>query len=59
MTATLRQHREQWLNRVAAELLPEFKKLGSTDYPPFRVSCGFPSTGKRPVTRKKASTPTL
>lgn len=43
----LRQHREEWLHRVAVELLPEFKKMGAESYPPFRVSCGFPSTGKR------------
>ena len=43
----LLQHREQWLNRVAQLLLPTFKKLGAEAYPKFRVSCGFPSTGKR------------
>lgn len=40
--------REEWLNRVAALLLPEFTRVAGVDtYPRFRVSCGFPSTGKR------------
>lgn len=47
MKASTFKQREEWLNRVAALLLPEFKKLGHGDYPKFRVSCGFPSTGKR------------
>jgi hypothetical protein len=40
--------REAWLNEVATLLLPEFKRVaGIKVYPKFRVSCGFPSTGKR------------
>lgn len=40
--------REEWLNRVATLLLPEFTKIAGIElYPKFRVSCGFPSTGKR------------
>lgn len=47
MSSTLTQ-REQWLNRVALLLLPEFTRVAGIDvYPKFRVSCGFPSTGKR------------
>lgn len=38
--------REEWLNAVAQALAPHFKKLGAT-LPPFRVSIGFPSTGRR------------
>src|SRR5689334_20859304 len=44
MSTDLKQHREQWLNRVAIELLPQFPVK---EYPKFRVSCGFPSTGRR------------
>lgn len=44
---TIQGQREEWLNKVAQLLLPEFKKLGADSYPKFRVSCGFPSTGKR------------
>jgi len=43
----LLHRREDWLNRVALELLPEFAKMGVETYPKFRVSCGFPSTGRR------------
>ena len=40
--------REVWLNRVAELLLPEFQKVADIKaYPKFRVSCGFPSVGKR------------
>ena len=40
--------RESWLNAVAQLLLPEFQKAaGIKVYPAFRVSCGFPSTGRR------------
>lgn len=40
--------REVWLNRVAELLLPEFQKVADIEsYPKFRVSCGFPSTGRR------------
>jgi hypothetical protein len=40
--------REAWLVAVSGLLLPSFQKVaGITDYPKFRVSCGFPSTGKR------------
>lgn len=40
--------REAWLNTVAALLLPEFQRVaGIKVYPKFRLSCGFPSTGKR------------
>jgi hypothetical protein len=40
--------REQWLTTVAGLLLPDFQRVaGITEYPRFRVSCGFPSTGKR------------
>ena len=38
--------REEWLNSVAKGLAPTFKRLGHK-LPPFRVSIGFPSTGKR------------
>ncbi len=40
--------REEWLESVAGLLLPTFQKVaGIKVYPKFRVSCGFPSTGKR------------
>jgi hypothetical protein len=40
--------REEWLNRVAVLLLPEFQRIAGIDaYPKYRVSCGFPSTGRR------------
>lgn len=38
--------REQWMTRVATQLAPEFKKLGYP-LPPFRVSTGFTSVGRR------------
>jgi hypothetical protein len=38
--------REEWLNRVASALAPAFKRQG-LKLPPFRVSIGFPSTGRR------------
>jgi len=42
------QQREEWLNKVATLLLPEFQRLAGIEaYPHFRVSCGFPSTGRR------------
>ena len=41
-----RSTREQWLNRVARELAPTFKKLGYP-LPPFRISTGFTSSGRR------------
>jgi hypothetical protein len=42
------KQREEWLNNVAILLLPEFQKITPVEvYPKFRVSCGFPSTGKR------------
>ena len=40
--------REVWLNKVAELLLPSFKEIAEIEaYPKFRVSCGFPSTGRR------------
>jgi hypothetical protein len=40
--------REDWLNTIAGLLLPQFQQIaGIKAYPKFRVSCGFPSTGKR------------
>lgn len=40
--------REDWLNAVASLLLPSFQEVAGIEaYPRFRVSCGFPSTGKR------------
>lgn len=38
--------REEWLNAVAKALAPHFKRLAAP-LPPFRVSIGFPSTGRR------------
>lgn len=38
--------REEWLNAVALQLAPHFTKQG-LKLPPFRVSIGFPSTGRR------------
>lgn len=38
--------REEWLNAVATALAPHFTKQG-LKLPPFRVSIGFPSTGRR------------
>lgn len=38
--------REEWLNAVAKALAPHFEKQG-LKLPPFRVSIGFPSTGRR------------
>lgn len=38
--------REEWLNAVAKALQPHFEKQG-LQLPPFRVSIGFPSTGRR------------
>lgn len=43
---SLLEVRESWLNRVAQLLRPHFENLGGK-YPKFRVSCGFPSTGRR------------
>ncbi|MCC2626586.1 MAG: hypothetical protein K0S14_236 [Thermomicrobiales bacterium] len=43
-TPSTAAQREQWLHRVAQLLLPTF---GLKEYPKFRVSCGFPSTGRR------------
>jgi hypothetical protein len=45
---SLTTQREAWLNEVATLLLPEFRRVaGIKVYPKFRVSCGFPSTGRR------------
>jgi hypothetical protein len=38
--------REQWLSKVAKALEPKFKALGY-ELPAYRMSCGFPSTGRR------------
>jgi len=38
--------REEWLNAVAERLAPHFTALGAPP-PPFRVSIGFTSTGRR------------
>jgi hypothetical protein len=38
--------REEWLNAVAKRLAPAFKKLGHK-LPPYRLSIGFTSTGRR------------
>lgn len=38
--------REEWLNRMAKAMEPRFEGLGYP-LPPYRVSCGFPSTGKK------------
>lgn len=38
--------RDQWLERVAHGLAPALKRLGCT-LPKFRVSIGFPSSGRR------------
>jgi hypothetical protein len=38
--------REEWLNRVAKALEPKFQALGCI-LPPYRITCGFPSTGKK------------
>jgi hypothetical protein len=38
--------REQWLNRVAKALIPIYSKLGYK-MPAYRISCGFPSTGRK------------
>jgi hypothetical protein len=41
-------HREAWLNTVVELLLPTFQReAGIKAFPKLRVSCGFPSTGKR------------
>jgi len=40
--------REDWLVKVATLLLPSFQEIaGIKAYPKYRVSCGFPSTGRR------------
>lgn len=39
--------REEWLRRVADEFAPHIEKATGVALPPFRVSCGFPSTGGR------------
>lgn len=38
--------REDWLNRLAKAMAPKFKSLGH-ELPSYRVSCGFPSTGRK------------
>lgn len=42
----IQQQREQWLNRAARLLGPQFVKL-EAPLPAFRVSCGFTSKGAR------------
>lgn len=39
------KHRETWLNQMAALMAPRFEELGYK-LPSFRVSIGFPSSGK-------------
>lgn len=48
MTAkqTLQQLREAWLNRIADEIIKEYERNGHKA-PKFRVSCGFPSAGRK------------
>lgn len=36
--------REAWLHSVATGLAPLFADAGHAELPPFRISCGFPST---------------
>ena len=45
-TPALAKNREEWLNRVAKAMEPRFEGL-EYPLPPYRVSCGFPSTGKK------------
>jgi len=42
----LAKNREEWLNKMAKAMEPKFESL-EYPLPPYRVSCGFPSTGKK------------
>lgn len=44
---TTNANREAWLMALAALMAPHIEKAAGRELPPFRVSCGFPSSGGR------------